>query len=149
MMFHVYQSSFLGMRTGKRPADNVVATLPPGGHADPPFEHPRDAVLREAREELAITPAFHPCLGGSAADPFFLTVTRTRGDHSHTDVSLWWLLDGHEGMALQRDPAESHELRWIAIDDPQAWADPSRYDPGMLRFNAKLRTHLGAPAPVV
>ncbi|WP_406279166.1 NUDIX domain-containing protein [Nocardia sp. NBC_00881] len=127
-------------------ADHVKAGawLPPGGHVDD-GESPREAVLREAGEELGIEAELHPEVG---EDPFFLTVTQTRGAHSHTDVSFWFVLSGCEAMPLVRDPAEAHELRWFALDDPTEWTDPSRFDPGMLRFLDKLATHWEAPAPV-
>lgn len=121
------------------------AWLAPGGHVDD-GEDPRASVLREAREELGIEASFHPRF--AAGDPFFLTVTDTRGQHSHTDVSFWFLLSGSEEMALVRDPAEAHALRWFAIDDPAEWSDPDRFDPGMLRFLRKLTAHLEAPASV-
>jgi hypothetical protein len=35
-------------------------------------------------------------------DPLFLTVTRTRGEHSHTDVSFWFVLHGDRDMGLDR-----------------------------------------------
>ncbi|WP_280425697.1 NUDIX hydrolase [Nocardia carnea] len=121
------------------------AWLPPGGHVDD-GEDPRTSVLREAREELGLEASFHPRF--AAGNPFFLTVTDTRGANSHTDVSLWFLLSGSQEMALVRDPAEAHALRWFAIDDPAEWSDPGRFDPGMLRFLRKLKTHLDAPAAV-
>ncbi|MGH3830639.1 MAG: NUDIX domain-containing protein [Pseudonocardiaceae bacterium] len=51
----------------------------PGGHVDD-GEDPRLTVLREAAEELRIDGVFHPWFGD---DPLFLTVTKTRGEHSH------------------------------------------------------------------
>ncbi|WP_280424780.1 NUDIX domain-containing protein [Nocardia carnea] len=127
-------------------ADHVKAGawLSVGGHVDD-GESPRAAVLREAHEELQITPRFLP---RSGAEPFFLTVTRTRGADSHTDVSLWFLLSGEEGMELVRDPVEAHELRWFTIDDPAEWVDAQRFDPGMPRFLSKLITHLAEPATI-
>lgn len=61
------------------------AWLLPGGHADP-GENPCRTVLREADEELGISPRFHPVCDSA---PFFLTVTQTRGADSHTDVTLF------------------------------------------------------------
>lgn len=128
--------------------DHVKANawLCPGGHVDV-GEDPRHTVLRETREELAIQdPRFHARTPDG--EPFFLSVTRTRGHVSHTDVTFWFLLDGREGMALTRDPAEARELRWFDIDDESVWADIDRFDPAMPRFLQKLTAHLDAPLPV-
>ncbi|WP_024806017.1 NUDIX domain-containing protein [Nocardia sp. BMG51109] len=122
---------------------NAERWLPAGGHVEDQ-EDPRDAVLREAREELGIDPAFHPRHPDGA--PVFLTVTQTWGRHIHTDVTLWILLDGREHMPLVRDPREARELRWFAVDDPDEWAHPDRFDPAMCRFLGKLATHVDLPA---
>jgi hypothetical protein len=50
--------------------------LPPGGHVEE-GEDPRQAVIREAREELGITARPHREFGGGM--PFFLTVMPTTG----------------------------------------------------------------------
>jgi hypothetical protein len=56
--------------------------LPTGGHVEP-NEHPRAAALREADEELGVTPEF------LLETPLMLTVTKTVGIITqHTDVSL-------------------------------------------------------------
>jgi hypothetical protein len=60
------------------------AWLLPGGHVDD-GEDPRTTVVREAREELGIDVRFHAL---SSERPFFLSVTQTRGPHTHTDVTL-------------------------------------------------------------
>ncbi|AYF75282.1 NUDIX domain-containing protein [Nocardia yunnanensis] len=127
-------------------ADHVKANawLPPGGHVDPD-EDPRVTVLREAHEELGIEAQFDSVCGG---EPLFLTVTQTRGDHSHTDVSFWFALAGDEDMTLRRDPAEARELRWWPIDDAALWQPVEQFDPGMMRFLDKLRAHGGVGAPV-
>lgn len=61
------------------------AWLLPGGHVDP-GEDPRWSVEREAFEEFRITSKFHGRLGNG--QPIFLSVTQTRGEHSHTDVAF-------------------------------------------------------------
>lgn len=105
----------------------------PGGHVDQ-GEDPRATVVREAAEELRIDGEFHPWFG---ADPLFLTVTKTRGEHSHTDVSFWFVLAADQGMGIEADPREANEVRWFALDDPAQWAH-DRFDPHMARFRAKL-----------
>jgi ADP-ribose pyrophosphatase YjhB (NUDIX family) len=72
----------------------------PGGHVDD-GEDPRTTVLQEANEELQITGEFHPRFGDA---PLFLTVTRTRGEHSHTDVSFWCVLAADQDMRIEADP---------------------------------------------
>lgn len=111
----------------------------PGGHVDD-GEDPRYTVVREGREELGINPEFHPQFGD---DPLFLTVTRTRGQHSHTDVSFWFVLDGDQNMWIDADPREAHAVRWFALDDPAEWAH-GRFEPHMARFRDKLQARLGA-----
>ena len=64
--------------------------LPSGGHVEP-REDPWDTVVRECREELCIE-AVPSAVSGS--EPFFLTITQTRGQGRHTDVSLWYVLRG-------------------------------------------------------
>lgn len=120
--------------------DHVKAGLwlLPGGHVDE-GEDPRTTVLREASEELRIDGEFHPRFGD---DPLFLTVTKTRGEHSHTDVSFWFVLAADQGMRIEADPREANEVRWFALDDPQEWAH-DRFDPHMARFRDKLLARLG------
>jgi 8-oxo-dGTP diphosphatase len=121
---------------------NAGLWLPPGGHVDPD-EHPADSADREAREELGIQPVFaHP-----SRRPFFLTVTRTVGeDHGHTDVSLWFLLEGRRGMPLSPDPREFTQTRWWTQEDVRV-AVPQRFDPHFQRFMAKLKDRpLTAPS---
>jgi 8-oxo-dGTP pyrophosphatase MutT (NUDIX family) len=114
-----------------------------GGHVDD-GEDPRRTVLREAAEELSIDGEFHPRFGD---EPLFLTVTKTRGEHSHTDVSFWFVLAADQDMRIEADPREANEVRWFALDDPAEWAH-DRFDPQMGRFRDKLMAHLGAPALV-
>ena len=115
----------------------------PGGHVDD-GEDPRTTVLREAAEELRIDGEFHPRFGD---DPLFLTVTKTRGEHSHTDVSFWFVLAADQDMRIEADPREAHQARWFALDDPAEWAHDG-FDPHMARFRTKLLARLGTPALV-
>ncbi|MEZ4621431.1 MAG: NUDIX domain-containing protein [Caldilineaceae bacterium] len=84
--------------------------LPSGGHVEP-NEHPRDTVVREAREELGIVADF------VWPEPIFLTVTRTQGvSAGHTDVSLWYVLRGDTMAELTHDPGEFERVAWFAFD---------------------------------
>jgi 8-oxo-dGTP diphosphatase len=112
------------------------AWLMPGGHVDDQ-EDPRRTITREVDEELSIAPPFHPRFGNA---PFFLTVTQTRGAHSHTDVTMWFVFTGDRQAPIIPDPAEFSEVRWFALETAGWTAD--QFDPGMGRFVAKLSTVL-------
>jgi 8-oxo-dGTP pyrophosphatase MutT (NUDIX family) len=115
----------------------------PGGHVDD-GEDPRVTVVREAAEELGIDGEFHPQFGDN---PLFLTVTKTRGEHSHTDVSFWFVLAADKDMRIEADPREANAVRWFDLDDPAQWAH-DRFDPHMMRFRQKLQSHRGVSMPV-
>lgn len=108
--------------------------LPPGGHVED-GEDPRQAVRREAGEELGISAEFHPELGGEC--PFFLTVTPTNDATSHLDVDLWFVLRLSRETLLTPDPREFHGVRWLDLNDRQDWGSAA-YDPEMGRFAGKL-----------
>ena len=114
--------------------------LPPGGHVED-GEDPRLAVIRETREELGIAAKFDD------DNPFFLTVTPTKGANRHLDVDLWFVLRvaRHE-TRLNPDEREFKSVRWFGLDEPQDertdWPADT-YDPEMHRFAAKLRSALG------
>ena len=111
--------------------------LLPGGHVDD-GEDPRTTVVREAREELGIDVRFHEGLGDQ---PLFLSVTQTRGPHSHTDVTLWFVLHGDRTQEITPDPGEFRDTRWFGLDDPVDWA-AAHFDPHMARFVTKLTAAL-------
>jgi 8-oxo-dGTP pyrophosphatase MutT (NUDIX family) len=106
--------------------------LPSGGHVEP-GEHPRATVEREAAEELKLAARFW--LPG----PLFLTVTRTVGQTAgHTDVSLWYVLQGDCQQPLWYDGDEFARIAWFPLD-----ALPlERGDPHLGRFSAKLAASL-------
>lgn len=108
--------------------------LPAGGHVEP-GEDPWAAVVRECREELAIEAAASPITGER---PLFISVTRTRGQGAHTDVSLWYLLDADAHTITSYDQGEFHAIRWLT--EQQVLAEPAEVlDPHMHRFTRKLR----------
>ncbi|MFD5089218.1 NUDIX hydrolase [Amycolatopsis thailandensis] len=141
----VYFALFDDARRSVLLVDHVKAGLWlfPGGHVDD-GEDPRTTVLREAAEELRIDGEFHSRFGD---EPLFLTVTKTRGEHSHTDVSFWFVLAADQDMQIVADPREANGVRWFALDDPAEWAH-DRFDPHMKRFRDKLLARLGTPALV-
>lgn len=107
---------------------NARLWLPTGGHVEP-GEHPRTTVVREAVEELGIDP-------GIVSPPVFVTQAVTVGlTAGHTDVSLWYVLQGDRTRPLQFDATEFHAVRWFPI----AEVPLERSDPHMGRFLAKLR----------
>ncbi len=120
--------------------DHVKAQswLLPGGHVDD-GEDPRWTV---EREELGITPKFHEQISGDK--PFFVTVTQTRGPDSHTDVTLWFILQGERQAEIQMDMREFSEVRWFGLDQQVEWP-VSRFDPQMHRFAVKLTGALSRP----
>ncbi len=115
--------------------DHVKARswLPPGGHVDPD-ESPMETVSREAAEELGISARFTKKLG---ANPFFATVTTTKGFGNHTDVSLWFVIEGSATTRLAYDVSEISGYRWLT---PQQILeiDIAELDPHMHRFVQKF-----------
>jgi 8-oxo-dGTP pyrophosphatase MutT (NUDIX family) len=104
--------------------------LPTGGHVEPD-EHPADTVRREVYEELGIDALFDPLTG---PEPFFLTVTETVGpaEVGHTDVSLWFALQGVPEQQLFPDEREFTQVRWWNRNE-LAGIDPSRIEPHLFR----------------
>ncbi len=109
--------------------------LPPGGHVEP-GEDPWATVVRECGEELRYTPT------GPPRRPTFLTVTETRGPNTHTDVSLWYVLDVAESAITWYDRREFTAIRWLTADDIQTMPI-EQLDPHFHRFLAHLSTMAG------
>lgn len=103
--------------------------LPTGGHVEP-NEDPKETVMREAQEELAIEAEF------LVEEPLFLTVTKTQGTVAeHTDVSLWYVLKGKSGEFYTFDPEEFCSIQWFALDQ----IPYHRTDPHFGRFIQKIK----------
>ncbi|MDQ0994750.1 NUDIX domain-containing protein [Streptomyces sp. V3I7] len=108
--------------------------LPAGGHVEP-GEEPWATVVRECREELGIEAVASPITG---EHPLFLTVTRTRGQGTHTDVSLWYLLNADADTITSYDQGEFDAIRWLTVE--QVLEEPDELlDPHMHRFARKLQ----------
>ncbi len=102
--------------------------LPPGGHVDE-GEHPRVTAAREMEEELFAKAVF------LRDDPLFLTVTDTVNETtSHTDVSLWYVVQGDATRKYDFDPREFHAIDWFSFDSiPEGGVEPH-----LARFVRKL-----------
>lgn len=112
------------------------AWLLPGGHVDP-YEDPRVTVTREADEEMRIAAKFHDITGDR---PLFVSVTATRGEHTHTDVTLWFVLKASQQEIFRPDPGEFADAAWLPVRATEWGTD--RFDPNMKRFIAKLVAEL-------
>jgi 8-oxo-dGTP pyrophosphatase MutT (NUDIX family) len=107
---------------------NAGLWLPTGGHVETD-EHPRATVARELREELGLDLIDPPGM------PLMLTISQTVGiSAGHTDVSLWYVIDGDRTVALNFDAEEFHAVQWFRCNE----APLSRSDPHLARFLAKL-----------
>jgi len=114
--------------------DHVKANmwLPSGGHVEID-EHPREAVRREAMEELELVADFRVI----GEEPAFITVTETRGPGTHTDVSFWYVIVGDSTAELNYDKREMRGLKWLSFDEVLAM-DDRLLDPHMKRFVRKF-----------
>jgi 8-oxo-dGTP pyrophosphatase MutT (NUDIX family) len=98
-------------------------------------EDPRTTVSREAYEELQIAAKFDTVFGH---DPLFVTVTETRGQGTHTDVSLWYVIEGKNKDKLAYDKSEMNSYKWLSLQDVLE-TDISELDPHMHRFVTKMQ----------
>jgi len=119
--------------------DHIKAQLwlPTGGHVEL-NEDPVETVRREVIEELHMKASF---LAGNDS-PFFITVTRTGGlTPGHTDVSLWYLLQGSVHNFIDYDRTEFNDIEWFSFDEILR-SDPVIFDPHLQRFTQKLINYL-------
>jgi 8-oxo-dGTP pyrophosphatase MutT (NUDIX family) len=102
--------------------------LPTGGHVEPE-EDPRETVIRELAEELGIA------IATEVGPPLMITVTTTVGlTAGHTDVSLWYVIEGDRRREIAFDRTEFEDARWFAF--PEVPLD--RSEPHLARFLRKL-----------
>ncbi len=99
---------------------------------DPVDEHPADAAAREVGEELGIGAVFND----PERRPAFLTVSETVGAGPHVDVSLWFVLDGWQGMRMVDESNEFAGVRWWT--PAEVAGGEVEFDPQFGRFRAKI-----------
>lgn len=105
--------------------------LPTGGHVEPE-EDPKEAVIREAHEELGIQADF------LCENPLFVTVTKTVGNVlKHIDVSLWYILKCSPNELLAYDESEFNQIRWFELDE----IPYEQSDPHLRRFIEKIMSN--------
>ncbi|WP_327008752.1 NUDIX hydrolase [Dactylosporangium sp. NBC_01737] len=82
----------------------------PGGFCDG-FEHPRDAAVREAREELGVDIHLGAFVG-------MWIGTYEFQDEPLPVLDCFWLATLAPGATITLDPAEGTELAWMPLSDP-------------------------------
>ncbi len=107
----VRDGHFLALRRVREPSAGRWDL--PGGFCDG-YEHPADAAVREAREELGVTIELVTFLGMYVGDYAF------QGEHLPV-LDCFWLAEITDGE-LVPDPSEASELDWLPLADPPAMA---------------------------
>jgi 8-oxo-dGTP diphosphatase len=101
---------FLALRRAVAPNAGLWET--PGGFCDG-WEHPRDAAVREGREELGVDVTLLDFVG-------MYVGTYPYQDEDLPVLDCFWLarLPGSPGPAITLDPAESTAYTWLPVLDP-------------------------------
>jgi 8-oxo-dGTP diphosphatase len=94
--------------------------------------------VREAEEELKIAAKFHDVTGDR---PLFLSVTQTRGQNSHTDVTMWFVLAASRRQQFEPDADEFTAIHWLPLTAPTG---PQISSTHTARFATKLTEALNA-----
>jgi 8-oxo-dGTP diphosphatase len=116
---------------------NAQLWLPTGGHVAV-NEDPKKTVEREAVEELGKRAVYLD----KKNFPFFITETVTVGiSAGHTDVCLWYLIEGDVKEELRYGKEEFNSVRWFTFDEV-ANTPASKLQPDMPRFMRKLQGFL-------
>ncbi len=112
--------------------DHIAADLwlPPGGHVEK-GELPIQAAEREILEELGVKASFfYP-------KPFFIDVKETSNDLvPHTDVNLWFLIQGSLQEVYSHDQTEFTSIQWFPFDQIPI----DRTHPELNRFLKKVKS---------
>ncbi|WP_426507111.1 NUDIX domain-containing protein [Dactylosporangium sp. McL0621] len=105
----------------------------PGGFCDA-FEHPADAAVREAREELGVTVELGEFAG------MFIGSYDFQGERLPV-LDCFWLATITAGE-IDLDPAEGSEYTWLSLADPPEMAFPTMdavlRNPVVLRSKSRL-----------
>jgi 8-oxo-dGTP pyrophosphatase MutT (NUDIX family) len=119
--------------------DHIKAQLwlPSGGHVEV-NENPKVTVDRESVEELGKAAKYL----NNYEHPFFITIAKTVGlTAGHTDVSLWYLLDGDMSETLTYDKSEFKSIKWFKFEEVLR-TPISQLDPNLHRFVNKLNAYI-------
>jgi ADP-ribose pyrophosphatase YjhB (NUDIX family) len=110
----VRDGSFLALRRAQEPRQGLWDL--PGGFCDG-FEHPSDAAVREAREELGL---------GVRLDEFVGMWVGTYEYQAETlpVLDAFWLATIVDGQ-ITLDPGEATEYAWMSLVDPPPLAFPT------------------------
>jgi 8-oxo-dGTP diphosphatase len=107
----VRDGQFLALRRVREPSAGGWDL--PGGFCDG-FEHPADAAIREAREELGVTVRLGAFIGMYVGSYAF------QGEELPV-LDCFWLADIVAGE-IRPDPDEASELAWLPLDAPPVMA---------------------------
>ncbi len=109
------------------------AWLPTGGHIEPQ-ESPLATINRECDEELGVEAK----LLNQGAPMFISEAQVVDGDHTHTDLSVWYMIELSESAPLSWERQSFSDIKWWDIDalsqEPQDVLGPDLH-----RFIRKLR----------
>jgi 8-oxo-dGTP diphosphatase len=105
------QNQFLVLRRARAPKEGLWEV--PGGFCDG-WEHPRDAAIREAREECGIDIRLEAFVG-------MYVGTYEFQDELLPVLDCFWLAT-IVGVQIALDPAEASEYRWVDLRNPPALA---------------------------
>jgi 8-oxo-dGTP diphosphatase len=122
---------YLAIRRAREP--NAGAWDLPGGFCDG-FEHPRDAAVREAREELGVQVSLGAFVGMYVGSYLYQ-------DEPLPILDCFWLATIESGEIVL-DPAEATALTWADLDSPLPMAfttmDTALGDVQIRRSSARL-----------